>query len=130
MTHQRTVAVDGHEVFYREAGASDCPAVPLLHGFPTSSHMFRNLMPRLADRVRVVAPDLPGFGFTRSPEGFAYGFASLAEVVAGFTDAIGLERHAMYVFHYGAPVGFRLACAAPSGSPRSSRRTVTHTRRA
>lgn len=113
MTRQKYVAVGRHEVFYREAGALDAPAVLLLHGFPTSSHMFRNLMPRLAGDFRLIAPDLPGFGFTRSPADFAHTFESLAEVVARFRDAVGLGRHAIYVFDYGAPVGFRLALQRP-----------------
>jgi pimeloyl-ACP methyl ester carboxylesterase len=85
----------------------------LLHGFPTSSHQFRDLIPRLADRFHVIAPDLPGFGFTTAPEGFEYSFARLAETMAAFTDAIGLERYAIYIFDYGAPVGLRLAMARP-----------------
>lgn len=100
-------------VFYREAGDPACPAILLLHGFPTSSHQFRDLIPRLADRYRVIAPDLPGFGFTTAPDGFEYSFATLAETMAAFTDAIGLERYAIYVFDYGAPVGLRLALARP-----------------
>jgi pimeloyl-ACP methyl ester carboxylesterase len=100
-------------VFYREAGDPERPAILLLHGFPTSSHQFRDLIPRLADRYHVIAPDLPGFGFTAVAEGFDYSFARLAEVMAAFTDAIGLTRYAIYVFDYGAPVGLRLALARP-----------------
>ncbi|MBN9522715.1 alpha/beta hydrolase [bacterium] len=103
----------GHRVFYREAGDPGNPALLLLHGFPSSSHMFRGLIPPLADRFHLVAPDLPGFGHTTSPEGFAYTFNNLAEVMAGFTDAVGLERYALYVFDYGAPTGYRLALARP-----------------
>jgi len=115
MVHYRTAEVDGHRVFYREAGAPGSPTLLLLHGFPSSSHMYRELIPRLADRYHLVAPDLPGFGFTHSPGRgeFAYTFDNLAKVTAGFTDAIGLERYAIYVFDYGAPVGFRLALARP-----------------
>ncbi|MBU8977857.1 alpha/beta hydrolase [Lysobacter sp. MMG2] len=102
-------------IFHREAGPRDAPAVLLLHGFPTSSHMFRHLIPRLADRFRVIAPDLPGFGFSETPgrDRFAYTFDHLAQVMQDFTDAIGLERHALYVFDYGAPVGWRMAMARP-----------------
>ncbi|MBN3762190.1 alpha/beta fold hydrolase [Burkholderia sp. Ac-20365] len=102
-------------VFYRDAGHKDAPAVLLLHGFPTSSHQYRGLIARLADKYRVVAPDLPGFGFSDAPEAgaFGYTFDHLAEVIEGFTDAIGLNRYALYVFDYGAPVGFRLAASRP-----------------
>jgi pimeloyl-ACP methyl ester carboxylesterase len=115
MTTYRTATVDGLQVFYREAGDPAAPAVLLLHGFPTSSHMFRDLIPALADRYRVVAPDLPGFGFTDAPDRtrFAYSFDRLADVVEGFTEAVGLGRYALYVFDYGAPVGFRLATRHP-----------------
>ncbi len=111
----RTVSVDGHDLFYREAGDRKNPTLLLLHGFPSSSHMFRNLIPLLADRFHLVAPDLPGFGFSAVPERdqFSYTFDRLAEVIAGFTDAVGLGRYAIYVFDYGAPVGFRLALARP-----------------
>jgi pimeloyl-ACP methyl ester carboxylesterase len=111
--YHRAVEVSGHSVFYREAGDPNQPTLLLLHGFPTSSHMFRNLIPQLADKYHVVAPDLPGFGFTRSPQGFRYSFDSLAEVIGGFVDQLGLKRYAVYVFDYGAPVGFRLALAKP-----------------
>jgi pimeloyl-ACP methyl ester carboxylesterase len=113
MVRTRTVAVDGHKVFCREAGDPQRPSLLLLHGFPTSSHMFRNLIPLLADQFHLVAPDLPGFGFTESPQGFVYSFDSLAQVIASFSDAVGLQRYALYVFDYGAPVGFRLAVARP-----------------
>lgn len=109
----RRVEVGEVSVFYREAGDPERPAILLLHGFPTSSHQFRDLIPRLADRYHVIAPDLPGFGFTTVAEGFDYSFAKLAEVMAAFTDAIGLTRYAIYVFDYGAPVGLRLAIARP-----------------
>lgn len=111
----RTVRVGEVEVFYREAGESDAPAILLLHGFPTASHMFRDLMPALAGRYRVIAPDLPGFGLTKAParDEFAYTFDALASVVEGFVDGIGLDRFAIYVFDYGAPVGLRIAAAQP-----------------
>jgi pimeloyl-ACP methyl ester carboxylesterase len=109
----RRAEVGEVSVFYREAGDPERPAILLLHGFPTSSHQFRDLIPRLADRYQVIAPDLPGFGFTTVAEGFDYSFAKLAEVMAAFTDAIGLTHYAIYVFDYGAPVGLRLALARP-----------------
>jgi pimeloyl-ACP methyl ester carboxylesterase len=111
----RTIDVDGLTVFYREAGRREAPAILLLHGFPTSSHMFRDLMPKLADRYRVIAPDLPGFGFTDAPgrARFAYSFAHLTDVVDRFTELVGLKRFALLVFDYGAPVGFRLALKRP-----------------
>ncbi|MDQ7249836.1 alpha/beta fold hydrolase [Dongia sedimenti] len=111
--HHRRIEVDGHSVFYREAGDPRHPTLLLLHGFPTSSHMFRDLIRLLADSHHVVAPDLPGFGFTQSPAGFRHSFDSLATVIGGFVDALGLKRYAIYVFDYGAPVGFRLALAKP-----------------
>ena len=111
--HYRFAEVQKHRIFYREAGPKDAPAILLLHGFPTSSHMFRNLIPVLAGRHRVVAPDLPGFGFTVSPSPFEHTFDHLARVVDGFTDMIGMNRYAVYVFDYGAPVGFRLALEHP-----------------
>jgi pimeloyl-ACP methyl ester carboxylesterase len=111
----RTALVDGLKVFYREAGDPKAPTVLLLHGFPTSSHMFRDLIPALADRYHVVAPDLPGFGFTDAPDRmrFRYSFDHLAEVVERFTEKLGLSHYAVYVFDYGAPVGFRLAVRHP-----------------
>jgi pimeloyl-ACP methyl ester carboxylesterase len=112
MIRYRHADAGGHRVFYREAGDPTNPTL-LLHGFPSSSHMFRDLIPLLADRFRLVAPDLPGFGHTTSPAGFSYTFDNLAEAVAGFTDAVGLTRYALYVFDYGAPTGFRLAMARP-----------------
>lgn len=115
MVHLRNVQVDGIEMFYREAGNPAHPTLLLLHGFPTSSHMFRNLIPMLADRFHVVAPDLPGFGFTVVPAAanFTYSFGNLARTVEGFVDALGLKRYAIYVFDYGAPTGYRLALARP-----------------
>jgi len=113
--HYRIAKVDGHQVFYREAGDPRAPALLLLHGFPTSSHMFRDLVPLLADRYHVVAPDLLGFGFSDAPARaeFKYTFDNLTKVVDGFTQAVGLKRYAIYVFDYGAPIGFRLALAHP-----------------
>ena len=109
------VNIDGRGIFYREAGNADAPALLLLHGFPTSSHMFRDLMPGLADRYHLVAPDLPGFGFSDAPARaeFKYTFDNLARVIEVFAGKIGLQRYALYVFDYGAPVGFRLALAHP-----------------
>jgi pimeloyl-ACP methyl ester carboxylesterase len=111
----RTVTVDGLKVFYRTAGDVKKPAVLLLHGFPTSSHMFRDLIPALADRYYVVAPDLPGFGYTDAPDRktFKYSFEHLTDVIDRFTEALKLNRYAIYVFDYGAPVGFRLALRHP-----------------
>jgi pimeloyl-ACP methyl ester carboxylesterase len=106
---------DGVNIFYREAGAATAPVVLLLHGFPSSSHMYRELIPRLADTYRVIAPDLPGFGFTEVPEarGYKYSFDALAQTIAAFVDKLGLKRYAVYVFDYGAPVGLRLAVKFP-----------------
>lgn len=111
----RIVKADGVEVFYREAGPANAPVLLLLHGFPTSSHMFRELIPRLASKYRVIAPDLPGFGFTATPEErkYTYTFANLAQTVEAFVEAIGLKRFALYVFDYGAPVGLRIALRNP-----------------
>jgi len=105
----------GVKIFYREAGRADAPTVLLLHGFPTSSHMFRNLIPLLAERYHVIAPDLPGFGFSDapSPDKVKWTFDNLAKRIDLFTGVVGLKRYAIYVFDYGAPVGFRLALAHP-----------------
>lgn len=107
--------VDGLRLFYREAGAADAPVLLLLHGYPSSSHYFRRLMPLLADRYRLIAPDLPGFGCSDAPghESWTYSFDHLAEVLEGFVARLGLERYALYIFDYGAPVGLRLALAHP-----------------
>jgi pimeloyl-ACP methyl ester carboxylesterase len=115
MTRYHHAIVDGHRIFYREAGPKDAPPILLLHGFPSSSHMFRNLIPALADRYHVIAPDLPGFGFSDAPDRaqFGYTFDHLAKVIEGFIRTIGLTHYAIYVFDYGAPVGFRLALAHP-----------------
>lgn len=111
----KKVAIDGVEVFYREAGSPNRPSLLLLHGFPSSSHMFRDLIPLLADRFHLVAPDLPGFGRTALPsrDKFAYTFENLAGVVARFTEAVGLNKFGIYVFDYGSPVGLRLAAKYP-----------------
>ena len=107
----RTINVDGIELFYREAGADGAPKLLLLHGFPTSSHMFRDLIPLLADRFHIVAPDLPGFG--RSQDPVANSFESIAQTIERFTEIIGFDRFAVYVFDYGAPTGLRLAIRHP-----------------
>src|SRR6516162_4179136 len=114
-TVYRTVPVDGVNVFYREAGDATAPAVLLLHGFPTSSHMYRELIPALADRYHVTAPDLPGFGFSDSPNrtSYNYTFDHLTDTIERLTEILGLNRFALYVFDYGAPVGFRLALRHP-----------------
>jgi pimeloyl-ACP methyl ester carboxylesterase len=109
----RTASVDGTEVFYREAGPKDAPTILLLHGFPTSSAMFRNLIPALSEKYHVVAPDLPGFGFTKPASGFTYTFDNLAKVIDRFTEVKGISRFAIYVFDYGAPTGWRIASAHP-----------------
>ena len=114
-TVYRYADVDGQKIFYREAGRATAPAVLLLHGFPSSSHTFRNLIPLLADRYRVVAPDLPGFGFSEAPDRakFKYGFDQLTKIIDRFTEVVGLDRFAVYLFDYGAPVGLRLALRHP-----------------
>jgi pimeloyl-ACP methyl ester carboxylesterase len=111
----RKVKVDGFNVFYREAGRSDAPVLLLLHGFPSAGHMFRELIPMLSDRLRLIAPDLPGFGQSDMPprDKFSYTFVKLADVIERFTEVIGLSRFAIYVFDYGAPTGFRLAVRHP-----------------
>ena len=113
--HYRRQLVGDVDVFYREAGPADAPVLLLLHGFPTSSHMFRDLIPLLADGYRVIAPDLPGYGQTTAPKrgDFDYTFDNLAKVMGGFVDAIGLTKYALYIFDYGAPTGLRLALAHP-----------------
>jgi len=112
----RTADVDGFKIFYREAGSAGSPKLLLLHGFPTAGHMFRDLIPQLADRFRLVAPDLPGFGQSDMPPAqgaFSYTFENIANTIDRFTELISLRRFAMYVFDYGAPVGFRLALRHP-----------------
>ncbi|KAK4038829.1 Alpha/Beta hydrolase protein [Parachaetomium inaequale] len=116
VTQIATVKADGVEVFYRTAGPADAPTVVLLHGFPSSSHMFRHLIPLLATRYRVVAPDLPGFGFTKAPaeRNYKYTFAGLSQTFTAFVDALSLSRFAVYIFDYGAPTGFRFALDRPN----------------
>ncbi len=113
--HHRTVKIDGLDLFYREAGPKDAPVILLLHGFPTSSQMFRNLIPALADRYRVLAPDYPGFGQSSMPtlDEFEYSFDNLARVVDKFTHAVGAESFVLYLQDYGAPIGYRIAAAQP-----------------
>lgn len=120
MTHHTPIAykyadADGLRVFYREAGAADAPVLLLLHGFPSSSHQFRELIPLLAHKYRIIAPDLPGFGFTEVPTArdYVYTFDALGKTLEAFVDALGLTRYALYVFDYGAPAGLRLALAHP-----------------
>ena len=115
VTHHLTREVDGVKIFYREAGPKDGPVVLLLHGFPTSSHMFRNLIPALSDRYRVIAPDYPGYGQSASPDRakFDYTFDRYGQLVDGLLDQLGVTRYAMYVMDYGAPVGWRLALKHP-----------------
>jgi pimeloyl-ACP methyl ester carboxylesterase len=115
LTSIHRVEADGVQVFYRAAGETNAPVILLLHGFPTSSFMFRELIPRLADDYRVIAPDLPGFGFTEVPpeRKYPYSFDRLAFTIDAFTQALKIDRYAIYVFDYGAPTGFRLAMAHP-----------------
>src|SRR6266436_6199945 len=115
VTSVHKVEADGVRVFYRAAGDPNSPVVLLLHGFPTSSFMVRELIPRLANDYRVIAPDLPGFGFTEVPpeQNYSYSFDRLALTIEAFTQALKLSRYAMYVFDYGAPTGFRLAMRQP-----------------
>src|SRR5580658_1738648 len=110
-TSYRTVKVDGIDVFYREAGLPDAPKLLLLHGFPTSSHMFRDLIPLLADRFHIIAPDLPGFGNSDAPK--PHTFARIADIIDRFTEVVGFDRYAVYIFDYGAPTGLRLAIKHP-----------------
>jgi pimeloyl-ACP methyl ester carboxylesterase len=117
----QTIAVNDSQggapvkIFYREAGPKDAPVLLLLHGFPSSSHQYRGLISRLSDKYHVIAPDLPGFGFSDAPDrkSFAYTFDHIAQVIENFTDALGLKRYAIYLFDYGAPTGFRLAVSRP-----------------
>jgi pimeloyl-ACP methyl ester carboxylesterase len=111
----RTADVDGFKVFYREAGPANAPKLLLLHGFPSAGHMFRDLIPLLADRLHIVAPDLPGFGRSEMPprDKFNYTFDDIARIIDRFTEVVGLDRYALYVFDYGAPTGFRLAVKHP-----------------
>ena len=113
--HYRKIIANGLNIFYREAGAAGAPTILLLHGYPTSSHMFRELIPMLSGKYRVLAPDLPGFGYSDAPdrEKFKYTFDNLTKTMQSFVDKLGLKRFAIYVFDYGAPTGFRLALANP-----------------
>ncbi len=113
--HHRTIRVNELDVFYREAGSDTAPVILLLHGFPTSSNMFRNLIPRLAGSFRVIAPDYPGYGQSSMPDhqAFEYSFENLAKLVDGFVEALGLAHFSMYVMDYGAPIGYRLALLHP-----------------
>ena len=119
-TSVNRIEADGVQVFYRAAGDGNAPVVLLLHGFPTSSFMFRELIPRLASDYRVIAPDLPGFGFTEVPpeRQYPYSFDQLAFTIDAFTQALKIDRYAIYVFDYGAPTGFRLAMAHPDADHR------------
>src|SRR5271156_5105608 len=114
-THYRTLKVDGLDIFYREAGRVDAPTILMLHGFPTSSHMFRDLIPLLSDRFHLVAPDYPGFGYSAAPgpTEFEYNFDHLADVMERFVAEAGLQSYAMYLQDFGGPVGFRLAARQP-----------------
>ena len=116
IVHHRYATVDGHRLFYREAGDAEAPVLLLLHGFPTSSHMFRHLIPALADEYRVIAPDLLGFGLSDAPsvDTFDYTFDALTALTAGLLRSLGVERYAMYVQDYGAPIGWRLALGKPA----------------
>jgi pimeloyl-ACP methyl ester carboxylesterase len=111
----RTVEIEGLNVFYREAGDKNAPTLLLLHGFPTSSHMFRDLIPRLADKYHVIAPDYPGFGYSSAPsvDEFDYTFDNLAKIITQFIDRVKLDSYTLYLMDYGAPIGFRIATAAP-----------------
>jgi pimeloyl-ACP methyl ester carboxylesterase len=115
VTHYRTTTIDGTEIFYREAGPADAPVVLLLHGFPTSSHMFRNLIPILGDRYHVIAPDYPGFGDSAAPDHskFTYSFGHYADIIDALMTQMNVKNYAMYVMDYGAPVGYRLALKHP-----------------
>src|SRR3982750_3321113 len=115
VTHHRTETIGGVKLFYREAGPKDGPAIVLLHGFPTSSHMFRNLIPALADKYHVIAPDYPGYGQSSMPSAteYDYTFDNLASVVDDLIQQLGVERYSLYLMDYGAPVGFRIAAKHP-----------------
>jgi pimeloyl-ACP methyl ester carboxylesterase len=113
--HHRTVEVEGHQIFYREAGPADAPVLLLLHGFPTSSHMFRDLIPKLADKYHLIAPDHLGFGYSDMPaaDEYEYSFANLAKLTTAFTEKLGLTAYAVYVQDYGAPIAWRMALEHP-----------------
>jgi pimeloyl-ACP methyl ester carboxylesterase len=130
-THYRTADVNGFNVSYREAGSPGAPKLLLLHGFPSASHMFRDLIPLLADHFHIIAPDLPGFGQSAMPPRgeFNYTFENLAGVVDRFTEVVGFDRFVMYVFDYGAPVGFRIAANHPERIAGIISRTATPMRK-
>lgn len=111
----RTITIEGVDIFYREAGDPNKPTILLLHGFPTSSHMFRNLMPELADEYHLIAPDYPGYGFSSMPaiDAFDYSFDNVARLMGKFVDAVGIDKFSMYLMDYGAPIGFRIATQRP-----------------
>jgi pimeloyl-ACP methyl ester carboxylesterase len=113
--HHKTIGIDGQDIFYREAGPADAPVILLLHGFPTSSNMFRNLIPRLSGSFHLVAPDYPGYGQSSMPDNksFAYNFDHYAEIIDHLLERLGLSRYIIYVMDYGAPVGYRLALLHP-----------------
>ncbi len=113
--YYKTVSVDGQDIFYREAGPETAPVILLLHGFPTSSNMFRNLMPRLAGKFHVIAPDYPGYGQSSMPDHktFEYSFENLANILDWFVEQLGVAKYSMYVMDYGAPIGYRLALMHP-----------------
>ncbi|KAJ3811308.1 Alpha/Beta hydrolase protein [Lentinula lateritia] len=115
-THVHTINVNGVEIFYREAGKEKVPVVLLLHGFPSSSFQYRNLISKLEGKYRVIAPDLPGFGFTKVPDAlkYQYTFDNIAKTIEAFVDALNLKKYAIYIFDYGAPTGLRLALSRPS----------------
>jgi len=114
-TLHKTITIDGVKIFYREAGRADAPTILLLHGFPTSSHMFRNLIPALADRFHLIAPDYPGFGNSEQPaiDKFDYTFDNMAKIMEGLVDKLGIKKYSVYLMDYGAPIGFRLASKNP-----------------
>jgi pimeloyl-ACP methyl ester carboxylesterase len=128
-TYYRTIAIDGLSIFYREAGAKDAPTILLLHGLPSSSRMFEPLFKRLADRYHLLAPDYPGFGHSDWPnaKGFAYTFDRYAEIMARFTEAVGISHYTLYMQDYGGPVGFRMALAHPERVEGLSFRTLWRT---
>ena len=131
MTRYGSVKIEGVDIFYREAGSPEKPALLLLHGFPSSSHMFRDLIPALEDRFHLIAPDYPGFGRSGIPprSSFSYTFDHLADIVRQFADVMGLGKFFLYVFDYGAPIGFRLAKSEPARILASSARTAISIRK-